>query len=120
VLVSPNNTENVFEIKGIEQPARALHFLIWGYNRPHLPARLSIRFAGNTSQEFELPLSEWTQPTGPAAFDFENTVRFFEHAAITHRAVQIEHQDKPISAIASQSGTYGLVAITIELGSTQD
>jgi hypothetical protein len=120
VLVSPNNTENVFEIKGIEQPARALHFLIWGYNRPHLPARLSIQFAGNTSQEFELPLSEWTQPTGPAAFDFENTVRFFEHAAITHRAVQIEHQDKPISAIASQSGTYGLVAITIELGSTQD
>ena len=120
VLVSPNNTENVFEIKGIEQPARALHFLIWGYNRPRLPARLSIQFADNTSQSFELPLSEWTQAIDPVAFDFENTIRFFKHAAITHQTVQIEHQDKPISAIKSQSGTYGLVAITVEMGNTQD
>jgi hypothetical protein len=120
VLVSPNNTENVFEIKGIEQPARALHFLIWGYNRPNLPARLSIQFADNTSQELELPLTEWTQATGPVAFDFENTIRFFEHAAITHQTVQVEHQDKPISVITSQSGTYGLVAVTVESANTQN
>ena len=120
VLVSPNNTQNVFETKGIKQPARALHFLIWGYNRPRGAARLSIQFADGTSQEFELPLSEWTEAAGPVAFDFENTIRFFRHAAITHHTVAIESPEKPISAITSQSGTYGLVAITVELGSMQD
>lgn len=120
VLVSPNNTQNVFELKGLEQPARTLHFLIWGYNRPSQPARLSIRFADNTSQEFELPLSEWTQTTGPVVFDFENTVRFFEHAAITYHTVPIETPNKAISAITSLSGTYGVVAITVEGKNAQD
>jgi len=39
VLVSPNNTQNVFEIKGSEVSARAVHFLVWGYNYPGQPAR---------------------------------------------------------------------------------
>ena len=114
VVVSENNTQNVYEIKGIKASARALHFLIWGYMNPLAPARLRIAFSDGSSQECELPLSEWTQAVPPVAFDFKNTIANFKHAAITHRVVNIAHREKKIVSIISNSGTYGLVAITLE------
>ncbi len=114
VVVSENNTQNVYEIKGIKASARALHFLIWGYMNPRAPARLQIAFSDGSSQECELPLSEWTQAVPPVAFDFKNTIANFKHAAITHRVVNIAHREKKIVSIISTSGTYGLVAITLE------
>jgi len=114
VLVSGNNTENVFEIKGIEAFARSLHFLVWGYNRPSHPARFRVTFSDGSSQECELPLSEWTQGNPPVAFDFENTVHHFKHAAIVHQVIEIANPEKKIVSISSSSGTYGLIAITLE------
>ncbi len=113
-LVSPNNTENVFEIIGLNRPARAIHLLVWGYMNPN-PARLSIEFDDGSVQEADLPLSEWTRPTPPVAFDFENTVPAFRHAAITHQALPIDDPAKKIVTIKSHSGHYGLVAMTLEI-----
>ncbi len=113
VLVSENNTQNLYEIKEIEVSAGALHFLVWGYNLPMGPARLSVTFSDGTSQECELPLSEWTRAIAPVAFDFENTADF-PHAAIAHEVIEIAHPENKIASISSASGTYGLVAITLE------
>jgi len=114
VLVSKNNTQNVYQIKGIEASARALHFLIWGYMNPRDSARLQITFSNGSSQECELPLSEWTQAVPPIAFDFENTIPNFKHAAVAYQVVKIADCEKKIVSIMSTSGTYGLVAITLE------
>jgi len=114
VLVSENNTENVYEIKGIEASAQSLHFLIWGYMNPRDPARLQINFSDGNSQECEFPLTEWTQAASPVAFDFENTMQYFKHATVAHQVVNIAHPEKKIMSIASTSGTYGLIAITLE------
>lgn len=114
VLVSENNTENAYEIHGLGVTASTLHFLIWGYNRPRRPAELSILFQDETTQEVELPLSEWTEGGDAVAFDFENTVSHFKHASVLHRSVKIEHPRKKIVRIVSLSGTYGLIAITVE------
>jgi hypothetical protein len=114
VLVSENNTQNVYEIKGIEASARALHFLIWGYMYPRDSARLQITFGDGSSQECELPLSEWTRAVPPVAFDFENTVPSFKHTAVAHQVVKIADPEKKIAAIISNSGTYGLIAITLQ------
>jgi Peptidase family C25 len=113
VLVSSNNTENVFEIRGLNLPARALHLLLWGYNRPRL-ARLEVKYEDGTVQLIELPLREWTEAGGPVAFDFENSVSGFRHAAVTHPVLKLEHPDKPMTALISRSGTYGLIAVTAE------
>jgi hypothetical protein len=48
------------------------------------------------------------------AFDFENTIQHFKHAAVVHQVVNIAHPEKKIMSIASTSGTYGLIAITLE------
>jgi len=114
VLVSANNTQNVFEIKGLERSVRRLHFLLWGYGNPRQPARLEIGFKDGSSQAVNLPLSEWTQAEAPVAFDFENTVPVFRHAAVNHRSVQIEDPAREIVSISSASGTYGLIAMTLE------
>jgi hypothetical protein len=114
VLVSANNTQNLYEIKGIDASARSLHFLVWGYNRPNKPAALRITFTDGSLQECDLPLSEWTQAQPPFAFDFENTVAQFQHAAVAHQAIAIADPTKKISSIISASGSYGLIAITLE------
>ena len=114
VLVSANNTQNVFEIKGFATCAHRVHFLLWGYNRPRQPARLSIHFKDGSSQTCSIPLSEWTRVQPPVAFDFENTVPVFRHAAIAHHVVEIESPEKEVVSISSISGTYGLIAITFE------
>jgi hypothetical protein len=114
VLVSENNTENVYEIKGVQTSAAAVHFLVWGYNFPSEPARLCITFTDGSKQECEIPLSEWTDPNVPMAFDFTNTIQHFQHAAIAHGVVRIKHPDRKIASIISSSGVYGLVAITLE------
>jgi len=114
VLVSANNTQNVFEIKGFATCANRMHFLLWGYNRPRQPARLSIHFKDGSSQTCSIPLSEWTRGQPPVAFDFENTVPIFKHAAIAHHVVEIESPEKEVVSISSFSGTYGIIAITFE------
>lgn len=114
VLVSENNTQNVFEIKGIGVAARSVHFLVWGYNFPREPAKLHITFDDGSFQKCEIPLSEWTRGVLPVAFDFKNTVTRFEHAAIVHQVVRIARPNDNIVSIASVSGMYGLVAITLE------
>jgi hypothetical protein len=114
VLVSANNTQNVFEIGGFESSARALHLLVWGYNRPRLPAEIRIGYRDGATQVCKLPLSEWTDPPAPAAFDFANTVGGFRHAAIERKIIAVAHPEKRIVSIHSTSGTYGLVAITLE------
>ena len=114
VLVSANNTENVFELQGVDSSAEGVHFLIWGYNLPEAPAKLVITFENDTTQECELPLEEWTNPQSPPAFDFENTVGGFQHAAIFSESVKVAHPKKKIRSIASSSGLYGLIAITLE------
>ena len=114
VLVSENNTQNVYEIKGIEAYACALHFLAWGYNNPRQPATLRVTFSDGSSQECKLPLSEWTRRVPAAAFDFENTIQLFKHAAVAHQVINIAHPEKKIISITSTSGTYGLIAITLE------
>jgi len=53
-------------------------------------------------------------PPSRAAFDFENTVGLFEHAAIVKRTVRIDDRAKRIVRIESTAGSYGLVAITLE------
>lgn len=113
VLVSANNTENAFELDGIDIPARAVHLLLWGYNRPRSPARLTITFEGGTTQQCELPLEEWTDPQSAPAFDFENTVSTFQHAAVFRTTVEVDHPGKRITQMASSGGTYGLIAITL-------
>jgi hypothetical protein len=114
VLVSGNNTQNVFEIKGFERSARRLHFLLWGYNNPRQPASLEIGFKDGSSQAFNVPLSEWTRGEPPVAFDFENTIPVFRHAAIAHQTVEVDSPNKEIVRISSASGTYGLIAVTFE------
>jgi WD40 repeat protein/serine/threonine protein kinase len=114
VLVSSNNTENVFEIKGIETAAKSLHFLVWGYMNPEKPAQIQIVFCDGSIQEYEVPLSEWTRDVSNAAFDFENTADF-KHAAVEHRTVMLRDPEKIISNIGSTCGIYGLIAITIEV-----
>lgn len=114
VLVSENNTQNVYEIKGIEASACALHFLVWGYNNPRQPATLRVTFSDGSSQECELHLSEWTRGVPAAAFDFENTIQHFKHAAVAHQVINIAYPEKKIISITSTSGTYGLIAITLE------
>ena len=114
VLVSANNTQNIFEMKGFETRAHRVHFLLWGYNIPRRPAALTIHFKDGSSQACSLPLSEWTDAKPPIAFDFENTRSQFRHAAIVHRVVRVEHPDKEIVRISSSSGMYGVVAVTIE------
>jgi hypothetical protein len=114
VLVSANNTQNIFEIKGFEKRAQRLHFLLWGYNTPRGPAHLEINFKDGSSQAVNLPLGEWTEVEAPVAFDFENTIPFFRHAAIAHQVVEVNNPEKEIVGIASVSGTYGLIAITLE------
>lgn len=113
VVVSPDNTDNVFALVGVAQSARALHLLLWGYMHP-ISARLSIEFDDGSTQECEVPLSEWTQAVPPVAFDLENTVPSFHHAAILHRVVTLPHPARKIVVIRSRSGTFGLVAMTIE------
>jgi len=114
VLVSANNTQNVFEIKGFEKCAHRLHFLLWGYNNPSQPARFEIGFKDGSSQAFNLSLSEWTRAEAPVAFDFENTIPVFRHAAVAHQAVEVRSPQKEIVGISSGSGTYGLIAVTFE------
>jgi len=114
VLVSANNTQNVFEIRGLERSARRLHFLLWGYNYPRQPARLEIGFKDGSSQALDLSLSEWTRGEPPIAFDFENTIPVFRHAAIAHQVVDVHSPQQEIVSISSGSGTYGLIAITFE------
>jgi hypothetical protein len=114
VLVSGNNTQNVFEIGGFETRAHRLHFLIWGYNRPQQPARLKIGFMDGGTQPCNLPLREWTEGEPPVAFDLENTIPVFRHAAIFHEVVDVSEPEKEIVSIGSLSGTYGLIAVTFE------
>ena len=114
VLVSANNTENEFEIKGFAAQARRLHLLLWGYNNPRQSAHLAISFKDGSSQTFDLPLSEWTRVEAPIAFDFENTVPVFRHAAIAHQIVEVNSPKQEIVSISSSAGTYGLIAITLE------
>ena len=111
VLVSGDNTENVYEINGLETAAKSLHFLVWGYMNPKQPAQIQIVFCDGSIQDYEVPLSEWTRDVSNAAFDFENTAGF-KHAAIEHRTVMLRDPKKTISSISSTSGTYGLIAIT--------
>ncbi len=113
VLVSPNNTENVFEITGPGRKARMLHLLVWGYMNPDR-ARLSLEFADGSVQDCDVPLSEWTKAVVPVAFDFENTVPSFRHAAVAHQVLRIASPTKQLVQIRSHSGTYGVIAITLE------
>jgi len=112
VVVSANNTTNVFEISGIDASAEAIHLLLWGYNRPK-SARFTITFTDGTFQECELPLKEWTTLDAGAAFDFQNTVPEFKHAAITQHEIRITPGGNKISRIASTDGAFGLIAITL-------
>jgi hypothetical protein len=114
VLVSANNTENEFEITGFAAQARRLHLLLWGYNNPRQSAHLAISFKDGGSQTFDLPLSEWTRVEAPMAFDFENTVPVFRHAAVAHQVVEVNRPKQEIVSISSSAGTYGLIAITLE------
>jgi hypothetical protein len=114
VLVTSNRTENEFDIGGINACGGSLHFLVWGYNYPDEAAKLAVIFSDGSKQEWELPLSEWTETKSPAAFDFKNTAGRFQHAAITHAVVKVEHRDKEIASIVSTSGLYGLVAVTLD------
>ncbi len=114
VLVSATNMQNVFEIKGLEMRAKRVHLLLWGYNRPRQPARLEIRFKDDSIQACYLPLREWTEGEPPVAFDFANTIPVFRHAAITHGVIDVSSPAKEIASIRSLSGTYGLIAITLE------
>ncbi|MBN1422677.1 MAG: hypothetical protein JXP34_28130 [Planctomycetes bacterium] len=114
VLVSANNTQNVFEIAGFETRARAVHLLVWAYSLPRRPARLALVFADGAAQAFEVPLVEWTEGRPGFAFDFRNTVAGFRHAAIYRHSIPVESPEKQLVGVRSESGTYGLVAITIE------
>lgn len=113
VLVSANNTQNVFELEGMDVAVKAVHLLIWGYNRPREPARVRIMHDDGSTQDCQLALEEWTD-SGPAAFDFENTVRGFEHARVLARTITVEHPERRLVGMSSSGGTYGLVAITLE------
>jgi len=114
VLVSKNNTQNIYEIEGLDTSAKTLHFLVWGYMNPTEPAQLRITFSDGTVQECALALTEWTLGVPPKTFDFENTVRSFDHATVAHQIINVAHPEKTITSIASISGKYGLIAITLE------
>jgi len=114
VLVSKNNTQNVYEIEGLDTSAKSLHFLVWGYMNPTKPAQLRITFSDGTIQECALPLTEWTRGVPPRTFDFENTARSFRHATVAYQIINVAYPEKTITSIASTSGTYGLIAITLE------
>jgi hypothetical protein len=114
VLVSQNNTQNVYEIEGLDTSAKSLHFLVWGYSNPTRPAQLRITFSDGTVQECALALTEWTRGVPPRTFDFENTVRTFRFATVAYQKVNVAYPEKMISSIASISGKYGLIAITLE------
>ncbi len=114
VLVSADNTQNVFELAGLEVAARAVHLLVWGYNYPRDPARLELLFADGTTQAAEVPLTEWTADQPGSAFDFRNTVAALGRARIYHCAITVRNPGKVITGLRSQGGTFGLVALTIE------
>ncbi len=114
VLVSPNNTQNVFHLHGFSLPCRKVHVLFWGYNLPENPAPVVISFDDQTFQKAKLPLTEWTRENASAAFDFENTVKTFRHAAVMHHSIEINHPTKKVTGMRSISGTYGIIAVTFE------
>ncbi len=114
VLVSKNNTQNVYEIEGLDTSAKSLHFLVWGYMNPTEPAQLRITFSDGTVQKCALALTEWTLGVPPRTFDFKNTVRTFDHATVAHQIINVAYPEKTITSIASISGKYGLIAITLK------
>jgi hypothetical protein len=114
VVVSTNNTENVYELRSIDAPAGKVHFLIWGYNYPRKPAQLRLTFTDGSSSLYELPLTEWTQPKGVPAFAFKNTVSGFSHAAVFHETIALSDKGKTIKSIESLGEQYGLVAIALD------
>jgi hypothetical protein len=114
VLVSKNNTQNVYEIQGLDTSAESLHFLVWGYMNPTKPAQLRITFSDGTVQECALDLTEWTRGVPPRTFDFENTVQSFRYATVAYQIINVAYPEKTITSIASISGKYGLIAITLE------
>ena len=81
---------------------------------PTKPAQLRITFSDGTVQECALALTEWTLGVSPRTFDFENTVRSFDHATVAHQIIKVAYPEKTITSIASISGKYGLIASTLE------
>lgn len=112
VLVSSNDTDNVFELDGFDLPAKRIHLLVWGYGYPSAHVPLVVRFDDRSTRTLSLPLQEWTQAIPAPAFDFKNSAGY-AHASIYHEILDVRRYLE-IKKIESHTGAFGVVAVTLE------
>jgi hypothetical protein len=127
VLVSPSNASNQWTLEGIDESARRIHLLVFGYNLPESPLSVRVAFADGSSAELPFDVYEWSgtqlpdnctradalRLMGNVAFDFESTVGF-PHASIAHAVLDVPDGFRVIREIACDDGSFGLVAVSLE------